>query len=336
MDIFSKIMKIDFLKYISIFYHELGFTELYIIFILVTIIILDYVWFYLQNTKKMKKEIFSWITICFFIIVWITLMFFKFYKKWKFNYWVDIEGKGQLKYNIAKLLSPSEYRTILVLIFSYQFIILIAILMYYKLVFSKKKNFYEEQYWKISVKILMYFFITYGLVGTVKVCMGRDYYRGMEYVIYNRIDIYYEKTGDWIIFNPKWVTTPEYQPWWNFNGLIGNPQSINWSLDQLFNANAFPSGHMAQMGMVGMGFCFIINPRDKQTINWKKVVPIYLFFFHQLIMVLSFLINGSHWLTDTSFTWMWSIVTIWIANLVVDASLDKIGNKKNTEIQNFK
>ncbi|AHI52629.1 phosphatase PAP2 family protein [Spiroplasma culicicola] len=324
MEIFAHGIKFDLLKYISIFNLESGYTELYIAFILAGFIILEYTIYYKRKNKGINEKNSPVAIIFGLVLIWILLMTLKTYRKWEFDFWVETKEGLSIQFSLTKMLTATEYRSILVCVIIYQFILLLAVLLYAKLVFFKKPDFYEKQYWKISIKVIVYFFIAYGLVGTMKIVMGRDYYSGMEKVVNDRIELYESMTGVKLELTDDLITSPEgYQPWWTFNGLIGNPDKITWTFDKLFNNNAFPSGHMAQVGVVGSCIFFIIEPRNSNTLNKWKITIIYLFFLQQLMTVLSFLINGSHWITDTTFTWMWSIYVIYLSNLSVDKYFER-------------
>lgn len=234
MNLFANLIKINYLKYLSIFYHQSGFTELYIAFGLALFVIAEYLYFYLQKEKRIDRDFWLWLTILSFVIIWVFLMYLKTKKSWEFNYWITTDEGEKIQYNIKKLIGVKEFRIILIIIVSYQFFLFSGILLYIKLVFVKKPFFYEKQYWIISLKVLIYFFIVYGLVASIKIIMGKDYYVGIGQVLQNRVDFYAEKYGTNIIFNPNWITFPDgYQPWWTFNGLIGDPDGLNWAIDKI-------------------------------------------------------------------------------------------------------
>ncbi|ATZ20905.1 hypothetical protein MCOLE_v1c03910 [Mesoplasma coleopterae] len=325
MEIFAQLLKIDFLKYPSIYYLQSGYTDLYIVFALIAFIIIEYILINLNKKKGVDKDFWSWIFFVLILITWFIFMFLKVSSSWKFNMTVETIEGNILKFNIKKFISAKDFRILLVIIVILQFFILISVLLYAKLVWFKKPFFYENKYWVKCIQLIVFFFLAYGLVGSLKILMGRDYYNSIEAVLKERVNMFEDKYGIAIKFNPNWIKSPDgFQPWWIFNGLIGNPNKIDWSLEKLFNSNAFPSGHMAQMGMCGFAFIFIIDFKNPNNLSKGKIIGIYLFFVHQLFLVISFLINGSHWLTDTTFTWMWIIICSYLSIVIVN----KIVNKK--------
>lgn len=144
MNLFANLIKIDYLKYLSVFYHQAGFTELYIAFGLAIFIIVEYVYFYLQKEKGIDKEFWSWFTVITFIVIWMFLMYLKTKKSWEFNYWITTDEGEKIQYNIKKLIGVKEFRVVLSIVVSYQFILFIGILLYIKLVFVKKPFFYKK------------------------------------------------------------------------------------------------------------------------------------------------------------------------------------------------
>lgn len=75
---------------------------------------------------------------------------------------------------------------------------------------------------------------------------------------------------------------------------------------------------MAQLGICEFCFIYLIDAKNPNTLTTGKIIGIYCFFNHQLLIVFTFLINGSHWLTDTTFTWMWSIISIYLSIKAID------------------
>ncbi|AGY41466.1 putative prolipoprotein [Mesoplasma florum W37] len=325
MELFSKLLKFDFFTYFACFYHQSGYTDLYVVFALIFFIFIEYALIKIKNNRDIDKDFWSWIFLFLIIIFWTLFMYLKIKKAWEFNFFVESKDGKIIDFNIKKFIGIKDFRIILIFVGAYQFLILIGLLFYAKNVFFKKPYFYENKYWIKGFQIILFFFLAYGMVGNLKIIMGRDYYNGIENVLMKRTTLFEQRYAIIIKFNPKWITSPDgYQPWWIFNGLIGNPDKIKWDINKLFNANAFPSGHMAQMGMCGFAFIFIIDFKNPNNLSKGKIAAIYLFFVHQLFLVISFLINGSHWLTDTTFTWMWIIICSYLSIVIVN----KIVNKK--------
>lgn len=326
MDFFSNGLKSRFLTILSQIYHFAGYTELYIPFFIFLFFCLEYVCRYFSNDKfKIYKLRFIWFGLIIFI--WVIMFFAKFLNQLLTPFSTKIIDRGggdnySVDFSLSYFISNTDFKFIILFIFLYQLVLLIVCLRILKIKILDHPDFIKMKYWINAIELLIFFIISYFMVGFLKVIMGRDYYKSINYVLDYRAQLYADSHN--IDVNSIFIDykNAEYSPWWKADGLIGNPGKI-WDIfkndiTKIFTKNAFPSGHMAATGLVGylmFSFIFKGSGNDK-AINKKTILLFWIFNLHMAFMDLSFLINGSHWQTDLSFTWMWVIATILICQLI--------------------
>lgn len=324
MDFFANGLKSRFLTIYSQFYHLGGNTEIYIPFCIVFFILLETLSRRFSKDKQTISRL-RWVWFGLLIAIWVGVMSFQMQKHLFNNFTTVVDGVAY-EFNLKHFLKSSDYHFIMPIIFVFQLVYFIGALYLLKIKVLDKPTFVEDRAWIKAVEMLIFFALTYVLVICLKIGMGRDYYRELQSAFDFRSNLFKETYGIQGVVDPNsyWYNglPKEYTPWWKPNGLIGNMGKISniWNNDigMIFEANAFPSGHMAATGLVGyMFFTFFYNHQEHNSKLNKYRIALFVFWnVHMLLMDTSFLINGFHWQTDLSFTWMWVILSIIFTQLI--------------------
>ncbi|WP_031543349.1 phosphatase PAP2 family protein [Mesoplasma photuris] len=333
MQIFQNALKIDFFRYFGFAWHEIGCTEVVIPLLVSGMVINEYVY---KNLKsKNKKEWQSQSLLIFVYLVLIAIFIFALVSRW-FGVMDTLKDFGsgvQLEFN--RMVTKEEANIILIIIYTIQTVIFTTLTILIRFKLSKKKSFVEGTYWKNAINIFTFFIMAYIAVVLLKSMSARPFYTSLKETHDFRLEFIYEKFGVRPEDTPV-LTTKEYAEWWEFNGLFINMSNVEFG-PKMVTGSAFPSGHVMSSSCTVMSMVYFIKPKmnksskiDKNDVF--KISMLYLGLTHVILMVLSFLINGSHFLSDTAFSFMWSLACVFISYISVNSVIVRIQSRNNKNL----
>lgn len=324
---FAKGLNVEFGKYWSRFYGQLGVTELFTI-IFVYIAILLETWFLTkinQKNQKFKKN--YWVVDSYYIvilIIWVAahigIMLFIINTDNGFGKGIDKDFLTDLRYQITGAI----------LAFIVQTTVLTLGLYYVRYQLVKKNRLLTEQFWLKAVKSLSFLAITYIVIVTLKGTTSRLYY-------YNAIfgDILdqhpefkdaYLNSGKQYGYGADFTGNIPWDlqyPWWKSSlGLVRSDPYMP-SLGTPF-AYAFPSGHVNATYVTGSGILLFLKNKHNTKVNWKVKALFVVWLIHVLSMNFALVVVRFHWISDTAFTFIFSSLMI----LAVHFTVNKIFAKK--------
>ncbi|WP_031543347.1 phosphatase PAP2 family protein [Mesoplasma photuris] len=340
MQIFEKLLNYDFFRYFSSFWHEMGYTELIIPLVASGLVLVEYMYRYIKIDKKKDWQSKLFLFVLYAIL--ISAFVIQLYMKWNSSMSKVREfPNGGPNIEFIRLVNLKELTIIISIIFTIQSAIMLTCIILLRFYFSKNKKFIQGGYWKPAIAVLLIFVIGYAVIGSLKIMSWRNFYsqslESKEFKI-NWIANEYGLDIEWIKENMDKVyqvigKPHEYQEWWEFNIFVPNGRPLVWNLN-IFTNSAFPSGHVVSSSCTVMSMAYFITPNKKGVIKNKrkeiiKTSILYLGFIHMALMVFSFLINGSHYLSDTSFSYVWVIISAIIAYKIADKIANKVNKKLN-------
>ncbi|WP_348736131.1 phosphatase PAP2 family protein [Spiroplasma endosymbiont of Ammophila pubescens] len=320
----AKPLSNEFVKYWVRFYDQLGNTEIVIVIIIYLTILLE-TWFLLKIKQEKKKFIKNyWITIIYYFLA---------IGAWLIGNIVNLalipsldEGFGP---GIDYLLFDNyKYKlTSAILVFLYQSFLLGIGLYYVRYRLVKTNRLLTEQTWIKATKGLSFLISTYIIIVILKGATHRIYY-------YNAI------FGDLIDAHPEFLAAylkssfhfgynlgngylnnipSEWQyPWWK--PPIGLFSNVNMATFKTPWEYAFPSGHINATYCTGSIILLFLKNKQNNKINWKIKLCFIIWLIHVLAMNFAVVMERFHWISDTTFTFIFSTAMI----LVVHFSINKI------------
>ncbi|WP_026389612.1 phosphatase PAP2 family protein [[Acholeplasma] multilocale] len=325
---------------------EMGKSQMIIVIVIILFVMFESFVFY-HKTKKTKwaqgkrwavYTVYGiWLTIWLAInIYWILAM----------RFMDDGWGQGF----DSKLVDTYVPRmTARIFLFIVESIIMMSVFYFLRFKFSKRKDVLTGEYWVDSLKVLIFIGFGYIMIFIFKQSFGRPYFysvvfddvirdKAMELGVdpslidqgpFNQADYkeWYEINGNWLENLKYWL------PWRIFNGSDINNAPAGWT------DGDFPSGHtISTFAILALMFFFV---GKHKTTNNHKGVKIFaaIWFIHLLSMNFSLIVFRFHWLTDTTFAMMFSIVFLPIASVFTERMTRKIivkfNAKRNIENKTF-
>lgn len=330
-EIFAKALKIEFAKYWSRFYDQVGNTELIAISLIYLTILLE-TWFLIKIIKKnnnFKKK--YWIINSYYIVIiigWIILNIINIIilanKNTGFGKGIDFVFIDDIKYRLTGAI----------LAFLFQTILLILGLYYIRYHLVKTKQILKEQYWIKAIKAFSFLLSTYIIIIILKGTTNRLYFYNATFgdLLKSRPDLletyqnsgfkYGYNAGSGFIENVPWEL--QY-PWWKSN-LSLKLNNFNIPKFNLPWEYAFPSGHINATYYSGFGILLFLKNKNNTKVDWKVKLLFIIWLIHVLSMNFALIVERFHWISDTAFTFIFSSLMM----VVIHFSVNKIFYKKIT------
>ncbi|MGL5268357.1 MAG: phosphatase PAP2 family protein [Spiroplasma sp.] len=326
---FAKGLTNEFGKYWSLFYDQLGNTELIMIIIIYLTILLE-TWFLTKISQKNNKyQTNYWIVNTFYFIIAIV---------WITGNIIDIILLANKDTGFGKgidfvLLDDIKYKLITrIIAFFYQSILLTLGLYYIRYHLVKQNRILKEQFWLQAVKVLSFLIITYIVIIILKRITTRTYYynaifgdliKEHPHLLQHYLNSGYQygyDNGKGFISNIPWDL--QY-PWWKSNLFLlqSNPAMPRFYLPWEY---AFPSGHINACYGIGSIILLFLKNKNNDRVNWKIKVGFIIWLIHILSMNFALVVERLHWMSDIAFTFIFSTLMI----IVVHFSVNKIFAKK--------
>ncbi|AHF58069.1 phosphatase PAP2 family protein [Spiroplasma eriocheiris] len=314
----------EFGKYWALFYNQLGNTELFVVLLIYLAILLETLFLVKIKRNKIKFKNNYWIVNSYYIIVglgWVignslTIAFIPTTDE-GFGFGIDYILLDSMKYRLTGSI----------LAFIYQTVLLGLGLYYVRFKLVKTNRILTEQAWIKAVKGVSFLIITYLVVAILKGSTQRTYYYNAIFgdLIRAHPDLlshylqqsefkYGYNLGSGYVDNIPW----EYQyPWWKPTSLIDNPNMPVFNLPWEY---AFPSGHINATFCSGALIILFLKNSDNKEVNWKVKGLFVIWLIHIISINFALIVERMHWISDTAFTFVFSILMI----LAVHFGVNKI------------
>lgn len=328
---FAKGLKVEFGKYWSRFYEQLGVTELFTIIFIYIAVLLE-TWFLTkiaQKNQKFKKN--YWVVDSYYIIIliaWVgahTGIILKILNTDNgFGKGVDKDFLTDLHYQLTgAVLAFIMQTTILALGFYY---------VRYHLV--KRNRILVEQFWIKAVKSLSFLAITYIVIVILKGTTNRLYYYNAIFgdILNEHPDLIdaYKNSGAQYGYGSDYtgnIPRDLQYPWWKSSLGLAKSDPFFPSLG-LPVAYAFPSGHVNATYVTGSGILLFLKNRNNEKVSWKVKLLFVVWLVHVLSMNFALVVVRFHWISDTAFTFIFSTLMVLVVNFTVNKICAKKLNSK--------
>ncbi|QEH62332.1 hypothetical protein SCHIN_v1c11390 [Spiroplasma chinense] len=311
-----------------VFMDELGlFQFLPAIFVFCAVIWESFIHYQIKFGKKDVIRDYSWIGIFYYIVAygfffWIVIYqgYMRVYEDTGFGQGID-----------AKLMETTTYRIVAYwIIKSTEFAIMLYATIYLRVLFHKRSDVLEQEYWVDSLKGLVYIGYCYTMIFVLKWGMGRPFYYS---TIFNQIIENEATPRGWEYSGAvMWGTgdgtqNMPYYEWWQPNHFLDNLKewgSVSGAKDTNTTGwwnRAFPSGHTSGTFCTITIMYLFINPQKGRVLTNKKIVIIALWFLHLNSMKFALIVYRFHWWTDLDFSTIFCIAIFPLVPKFVDKHL---------------
>ncbi|WP_338984656.1 phosphatase PAP2 family protein [Spiroplasma endosymbiont of Diplazon laetatorius] len=336
---FAKGMDIYGLKIFVWVYEELGMTQSYLFIFLFISIYLE-----IKRIENKESKIWNlaiWIFYGAVFVFWFTANLYWIITTTKIDdgYGPGISGWFLDSYKIRQI--------ILIVLFLLETTAMSLVFYYIRFKFVRRSDILSSGYKVDAIKAFSAFLTTSLIVYIMKVVFGRPYFYSVDFE-----NIFYSDrvTDEWKTY---WITTGhkikswgiydveidrvmgvDYLPWWQINDFFGNFTDIFkplgtgkagwWNMD-------FPSGHMISCFTMLYTAYFFLGEKKNRKLNWKLWSIIGIWFLHINTMQYTQIISRTHWISDTSFSIILSLIVIIFNGKIIDWFRNKNLNKTNTK-----
>ncbi|WP_026389255.1 phosphatase PAP2 family protein [[Acholeplasma] multilocale] len=362
---FGKGMQNEVVKFIVVFYDQVGEEQVWLVVFICLFIILETIHYYKkQKTDSLTKRHSWWIYLVYGLLLSIFIAF-KMTRVLSAKNMDTGFGPGI----DAEYLTSNTYKLVSrIIIVTQELLILTLSIIYLRTKFSKRQDVLSNEYWVSSVKALVFFILPYVALWFIKQSFGRPFLVNSDYsTIIGQVELVdgkavgitlteemlkipgIEDNIQYILdsYNNNQWTQAEYFQWYEVNGNWFDNLKY-WLPWRMFNGvdmtNApkawadgdFPSGHtLSTFSLIGIGYVFVGKNRPKKLPIYIKVIFV-VWFMHLLIMMTTLVIARSHWLSDVFFSYVFDFLMLFASSFLVERYIRVLICKFNNRFKNEK
>ncbi|WP_026389634.1 phosphatase PAP2 family protein [[Acholeplasma] multilocale] len=342
-EFFAQGMKYPVVRWWVVIWDEAGLSQLIGMFAACAFILIEtFVYYHKQKKNSWMRRNENLVNILYigWFVIWITINVFWIIEKRNMT---SVFGDGTDAKLIDTYVPRMSARIILFVIeSSFQ----VIGLYYLRFKFSKRDDILIKAYWIDVIKILVYAIWCYIFVITIKQSMGRPYFYYTSGILdvevwnealnnlpnnHQEINDYFENYGEVVRYFPWWERNgnwidqlAHWQPW---NQFI--PDSWKVAQPLSWNNVAFPSGHtVGTFSLLSLLYLFVGKSEDRKVRVGLRIFG-GIWFLHMMSMNFSLVVYRFHWLTDTTFSMMLSLLSLPIVGWIVDRWVRHLISKFN-------
>ncbi|AHI53310.1 phosphatase PAP2 family protein [Spiroplasma culicicola] len=326
---FEKGLNYEWLKYVTQFYSRSGNTDLIMVLAFFVMILIiyhhNYYKVYKSGSWYANHKWPVWTIFIGFCIIWFSYNLYQlvsmFYKDKGFGIGIDNELIDSYKYKIVGQIISMLY----------QYPILFWGTWYIGTKLEKKKDFFYQGYWVDALKGILYFATVYLTVILMKIFMGRPYYFNIIFGdLYSKLSPemqnHYlasgQRFGDYDVLTNSWTANMDGDwPWWRVNNFLMRDEN-SYNPGHFFDYS-FPSGHVVSSFCTTSIMMLFINPNKNRNITGPKATALYLLVLNAILMNFATVIMRWHFVTDTMFSIIISILYFIMAWFVIEKTVYK-------------